>query len=497
MDFLKRMGEAVRSAVTRPGPARLVLVILIVLVVAIGLAVLNDRLGLAPFVAAPYAPLRDLWLPLLFLLICLNAWLIGSLWRLWRAERDSPEFAEIDRAWREARLAMRRAAVELGELPVFLVLGDPVGGGQALFHASAMPLAVSDVPRRPDAPLHVFATYEAIFVTCPGLSALGHVARSRSARPDEAPAEPDAAPTRSGPDATPGRDDAGTTPPSSTTGGQPVRRERTLEILLSQTAEVEATTRQLKHLCKLLLRDRQPYCPINGVLLLLPYAATDSESEARQAGTACHLDLTIIRDAILVDCPVYAMLCDLETAPHFDRLLEEFSEEQRTQLLGRSFPLVPDLQVSDRIKLVEAGGDWIGHAFLMPLFYRLLRFDATGDAIPDNIRENARLFRFFAEMHGRARRLGRLLGRLISLDQRGQIMLGGCFIAGTGRDPRREQGFVGGVLRLLIDGQNFVSWTPEAIRREANYRRMATLGDLGAAALVILGAAIVFALFRA
>jgi hypothetical protein len=99
-------------------------------------------------------------------------------------------------------------------------------------------------------------------------------------------------------------------------------------------------------------------------------------------------------------------------------------------------------------------------------------------------------------MHGRARRLGRLLGRLISLDQRGQIMLGGGFIAGTGRDPRREQGLVAGVLRLLIDGQNFVAWTPEAIRHEANYRRLATLGNLGAAGLVILGAAILFALLR-
>jgi hypothetical protein len=99
-------------------------------------------------------------------------------------------------------------------------------------------------------------------------------------------------------------------------------------------------------------------------------------------------------------------------------------------------------------------------------------------------------------MHGRARRLGRLLGRLLSLDQRGQIMLGGCFVAGTGRDPRREQGFVGGVLRLLIEGQNFVSWTPEAIRREANYRRLATLGNLGAAALVLIGAAVLFAFFR-
>ncbi len=169
---------------------------------------------------------------------------------------------------------------------------------------------------------------------------------------------------------------------------------------------METLTRRLKHFCNLLRGDRRPYCPINGILLLLPYAATDSESEARQAGTACHLDLTVIRDSILVNCPVYALLCDIETVPHSDRLLEEFTEEQRLQLLGRTFPLVPDLQVSERVRMVEAGSDWIGHAAFIPMLYRMMRFSSRDDGLVDNIKDNARLFRFFAEMHGRSRRSG-------------------------------------------------------------------------------------------
>ena len=256
------------------------------------------------------------------------------------------------------------------------------------------------------------------------------------------------------------------------------QRTRSLDILLSQTGEMELLTRKLKHFCKLVLRDRRPYCPINGILLLLPYASTNSESEARQAGTACHLDLTVIRDSILVNCPVFALLCDIETVPHSDRLLEEFSEEQRLQSMGRSFPLVPDLQVSERVRMVEAGSDWIGHAAFIPMLYRLMRFSTSDEGLVDNVKDNARLFRFFAEMHGRSRRLGRLLGRLVSLDTRGQVMLGGCFVACTGRDPRREQAFVGGVLQLLIDNQNFVCWTPDALRQEANYHRLSTFGQL-------------------
>jgi hypothetical protein len=523
MEFLKKLGGAIASAVVRPGPIRNAIAILAVLVISIGLAIVNARLGLDHFVAVGSPTIRSLWLPLLFLLVCLIAWLNWRLWRLWTAEHDSTVFSEIDRAWREARAAMRRAAVELGDLPVFLVLGQPVGGNQSLFHASGMPLAVSDVPRRPDAPIHVFATYEAIFVTCPGLSALGHLATSRVGIGDAddgmAPAssmQPRSEREASGgvPAPTAGAPATGIEPTADspiatrTAGGvervagsigtptRPAPRTRSLDILLSQTSEMEALTRKLKHFCKLLLGDRRPYCPINGILLLLPFAATNSESEARQTGTACHLDLTVIRGSTLVNCPVFALMCDVETVPHSDRLLEEFSEEQRLQLMGRPFPLVPDLQVSERVRMVESGSDWIGHAAFMPMLYRLMRFSTRNDGLLENVKDNAKLFRFFAEMHGRSRRLGRLLGRLVSLDTRGQVMLGGCFVACTGRDPKREQAFVGGVLQLLIDNQNFVSWTPDALRQEANYHRLSTLGNIAIASLLIVGLALIVGLWR-
>ena len=522
MEFLKKLRDTIVGAAVRPGPVRNALVILAVLVISIGLAIVNARLGLDHFVAVGSPTIRSLWLPLLFLLVCLIAWLSWGLWRLWTAEHDSTAFSEIDRAWREARAAMRRAAVELGDLPVFLVLGQPVGGGPSLFHASGMPLAVSDVPRRPDAPIHVFATYEAIFVTCPGLSALGHLATARTTAGDD-DATAVAATTQSRSDreasgavsgqgagaAAAGIEQTADSPvaAASASGAAPgggsvatstpaTQRTRSLDILLSQTGEMELLTRKLKYFCKLVLRDRRPYSPINGILLLLPYAATNSESEARQAGTACHLDLTAIRDSILVNCPVFALLCDIETVPQSDRLLEEFSEEQRLQVMGRPFPLVPDLQVSERVRMVESGADWIGHAAFIPMLYRMMRFSTREDGLVENVKDNARLFRFFAEMHGRSRRLGRLLGRLVSLDTRGQVMLGGAFVACTGRDPKREQAFVGGVLQLLIDNQNFVSWTPDALRQEANYHRLSTLGNVAIASLAIVGLAVVVALWQ-
>ena len=73
-------------------------------------------------------------------------------------------------------------------------------------------------------------------------------------------------------------------------------------------------------------------------------------------------------------------------------------------------------------------------------------------------------------------------------------MLGGCYLAGTGRDPGREQGFIAGVFRQLIENQNYVAWTPEALDEEADYRRWTYYGYLGLAVIVVLLALILASL---
>ena len=285
------------AAVKVPGPLRTILALLALLAISIGLAVLNSWLGLDHFVAFNSPTIRNLWLPLLFLLLCLNAWLIGELWRLWAAEGDSSDFYEIDRAWSEARLAMQRSRGR-AEGPA----GLPGAGRSGGWRSRLVPRVRSGAgrlgrPAPPDAPIHVFATYEAIFVTCPGLSALGHLVASRTGASETSATSPDApsphpateesppeagTSSRSRPEShrptAAGTQIAATTvveaEPARVAVGSPAQRtakKRSIDILLSQTAEVEMLTRKLKYLCKSMLRDRRPYCPINGILLAIPY----------------------------------------------------------------------------------------------------------------------------------------------------------------------------------------------------------------------------------
>src|SRR5438105_1685685 len=58
------------------------------------------------------------------------------------------------------------------DLPLFLGLGRPSGPEEALFDAAQLAFVVKQAPAGP-APLHVYATRDAIYVTCAGASLLG------------------------------------------------------------------------------------------------------------------------------------------------------------------------------------------------------------------------------------------------------------------------------------------------------------------------------------
>src|SRR5262249_46803739 len=114
-------------------------------------------------------------------------------------------------------------------------------------------------------------------------------------------------------------------------------------LLLKYTEEVKRLTARLKHLCRLIVRDRHPYCPVNGILLLLPFGATDRKEDADQIGAICQQDLAALRQALQVHCPVIALVCDLEIAAGFREFIERFPAEQRQRRVGQRFPLAPDL----------------------------------------------------------------------------------------------------------------------------------------------------------
>src|SRR5207247_385369 len=113
--------------------------------------------------------------------------------------------------------------------------------------------------------------------------------------------------------------------------------------LLKNAPEVELLTARLRYLCRLIVRDRKPYCPINGLMVLVPFGAMDTDDDANQTGTICQLDLQTARRAFQVNCPAFVLVCDLESAGGFKEFMERFPTEQRQRRLGQRLPLAPDL----------------------------------------------------------------------------------------------------------------------------------------------------------
>src|SRR5205807_2466832 len=94
--------------------------------------------------------------------------LLKGLWDLLGAEEES-SFPDIDEAWDQAVRALSREGISLNDVPLFVVLGKPVGTEEALFTASGLNLSVRGAPHR-DAPVRVYGNRDGVYVTCPGAS---------------------------------------------------------------------------------------------------------------------------------------------------------------------------------------------------------------------------------------------------------------------------------------------------------------------------------------
>ena len=475
--------------------------LLILALILAGLWLLNGYFGLERYVRAPRLFLRQLWLPLLFLLFYMLCWLGWSLWKLVGPDQLTSSFPDIDRAWDEAVDALAQAGIEISETPVFLILGHPRGGEKSLFGAAGMKLLVKQMPRESECPISVSANQDAIYVSCTGASLLGQQSVFLSIGPDRSSApEPPARATADEGMATEVATsllDGGVIQVESPAPAASLQAETATALVtsdaslsataemnrisfLKDAAEVERISSRLHHLCKRIARTRRPYCPINGILVLIPLSATSNNVDAKDTATLTRRDLENVRESLRVDCPVFALVCDFERAEGFYDLVGFFPEGQRRRFLGQKLPLVPDLDLPARTQMVESAVQWVGNNLFPSIVYRnWVPEDTKITASRDDTSANVRLYSFLWQMRERQRRLARILTRgILTQESGGVLMFGGFCFAPTGRDLMREQGFANGIFRHLVENQNHVTWTPEALRVESSYSRWTYFGYL-------------------
>jgi hypothetical protein len=510
------------------------------ILVLVGVLVLlwwiNRRFDLGQLLKVPIRiagiDLRDFWLPILFLLVYALGWLGWWLYKLLGPEEVSSEFPDIDDAWEEATKALSQAGIGVADAPLFLLLGRTEAGVAALAEAADLRLVVKPTPSTLRAPLHVFGNHEGIYVLCPGASLLGRQAAILAGEALDLPGmsessegggadgtidpgatiRPTAGPVVGIQDIFHKARQQGRKPDQLTAeeqeqirgliaedeAQQTMRPRKVPPALLKNPSEVARFTARLQHLCRLIARDRQPWCPLNGMLFLVPFAATDTDDLAHQTSEITQRDYSTARDALKVNCPAFAMVCDLESLAGFRDFIERVGEDFRQRRVGTRFPLVPDLEENRSVAdMIEAGVDYVCTSLLPNWVYKMFRLEAPGaEDLAATTKGNVRLYQLLNQMRERQKRLRRILSRWTMTPQSGPYLFGGCYLAGTGKNGAKEQAFVKGVFDRLIKEQNYVSWTQEALDEDANLQTWTTRGYIFLGVLAVVGLVLLVLLLK-
>ncbi len=442
------------------------------------------------------APTRLLAIVALLVIIPL---LVYQTLRLWLQGTVS-RYPDIDQAWKQGVTALEKNNLDLASLPIFLVVGaGDERSARSLFQASALTFQVSGAPAGA-APLHWYADQRAIFLVVVGTGCLGQlnqmaeqgsthasgttptagapsltgtlVADGSAALPSDGALEPVAqTPSPAASLYETLVPDAGTMPgaPASEgpSAGAPAGGSGSR--ILSRAA-IDQQAQRLDYVCQLLRKERQPLCPLNGVLTLLPFDVVQNVIAARELPAAVKTDVSTIRDSTRLHCPVTAVITGMESERGFCELLRRVGfARAKAHRFGKGFDVwvEPTPENVDALSSHACGAfeDWV---------YSLFR-EENGLSKPGNSKLYSMLCKIRSHVHTRLRNI---LVHAYSHDAGGResgqqpMLFSGCYFAATG-DTEDRQAFVKNILEKVISLEEDLEWTDQALAEDRRFQRLA------------------------
>ena len=244
-------------------------------------------------------------------------------------------------------------------------------------------------------------------------------------------------------------------------------------LLRLDPVEAEQCLERLDAVCRELAERRRPFCPINGVLVMVPLDAADDTELADHVGMRVERDLQTVAAATETSVSAQWIFCDLDQCRGSHAFLDRFPATQRHRRLGACLPAAPPSEPDAEAEGIDRAVRWICDELFPPLGYRLMRRDVATPA-DDRLmsQENRRIHRLVDVMRGRREGMSRMLRRAVAAAE-GRVRLRGCFIAATGVSAASGQAFAEGCIPFILDLQNEVQWSPERRRRDRWQRRAA------------------------
>ncbi len=185
-------------------------------------------------------------------------------------------FADLDDAWQEILIQLSQARIEPSRQRLFLLLGSDEGLSASVVEAANLDVLVR-APAAADAPIHVYATEDALFLSCAGASELGR----------------------------PGGDGAS----------------------------------RLEHLCRLIAAENPLEPILRGIVGLLTPDEREAAGASRRDVAAIREALQIIRRTLKVRCPTVTVYClHDESIPGFNDFTSRLPSNLRHHRCGFSVP---------------------------------------------------------------------------------------------------------------------------------------------------------------
>ncbi|MEX2176521.1 MAG: type VI secretion protein IcmF/TssM N-terminal domain-containing protein [Pirellulaceae bacterium] len=467
--------------------------------------------------------LQNYTLPLAIFTLLTPPVVYVAVW-LWSEGRES-RYPDIDRAWREGVAALAREGLSLAESPVFLILGiRSEHQARSFMKASGLQFAVRGAPEGLS-PLYFYAvkdyslnneTWNPIFLLLTDVSQTSKLVALASdsgrerlaARGDDTVRSEGMHGTYVGSSEAAANDLRGTlvggaaspapgslSSASSPLGGTLVVGEPAgsstfvaagpaggLPLLLDKQ-EASRQSGRLRHVCRMLAGAREPYCPVNGVLVVTPFTLLRRGLEqVRHLATATSQDLKTIQRKLQIRCPVISLVGGMEHEPGFGELVRRVGAARAMeQRFGKGFePWNPATRQRLEALAVHVCGTFEDNV------YSLFK-EPDGYNKPGNGKLYGLLCRTrsgFVDVLGEY--LATAFGQQDATSDDQPMLFNGCYFAATG-EIERLQGFLKGVLAdKLLQNQDDLQWTDEGQRQDASYDLWARLGMVATGLLVLL-----------
>ena len=519
VDLPFKIIQAPRRLVGLSVPARVAFMVAIFLVIC----VVTERL--AYVFNKQMVPWRDSftwghWLAILALTAAAPIAVYKAL-QLW-LEGEVSRFPDIDFAWKAGLAELAKNGIDLTETPVFLILGSASEAHEkSVVDGARLRLRMREIPAGPAA-LHWYANPEGVYIFCTETSALSKLAnaadklksdvtsmqpepsfsRASSIRgtivPDaEEPGGPSvrmSGPVSGEPDSRRGAPNirgtmvvgGGADVDDAVSAGVP---EKQIAHLTPQDAAEQL--RRLEYLGQLLRRAREPLCPINGVVTLLPFQLIRiGPGGSREIQKMVAGDLGVLSRTLKLRCPVTAVVSGMESESGFRELIRRVGlERAAAQRFGKGFGVwnSPTPEQLEAVCAHACGSfeDWV---------YNL--FKEKGSLTKET--GNKKLYSLLCSVRRDFKdRLTNLVASAYSQESEPKhgsepLLFGGCYFAATG-DTEYHQAFLKGAFDKLPEQQEEVEWTRAAIGEDRRYLHMAySVIAIDALLLVALGGMIVW-----